>query len=299
VTVIPDAGLALLPFEVLNVPRPDGTVAFVADLYTIRYAPSATVLAQQRGEGPAAGAAPSRLFALGDPIYDETDPRASGGVGRPPRTGAAERALRDYSRTRRAGLFARLPATDREVRDVASALKVSPAASEIRLGARASERGLKDHDLSTYGYVHFATHGILAGDVPYLKQPALVLAQVGDLGGEDGLLTMEEVVDLRLDARLTALSACQTGLGREMSGEGVVGLARAFLYAGSRSVVVSLWRVADDSTATLMSRFYHHVAGGRTLAEALAQAKRELRHDPEGRHAHPFFWAPFILYGPE
>ena len=166
---------------------------------------------------------------------------------------------------------------------------------DIRLGRAANERDVKALDLGAYRYLHFATHGVLAGDVPYLNQPALVLSQTADLGGEDGFLTMSEVLKLPLRADMVVLSACQTALGREVTGEGVVGLTRAFLYAGSRAAVVSLWPVDDASTAVFMARFYEHVRGGLTPARALARAKLDLRADP--RHAHPFHWAPFVFFG--
>jgi CHAT domain-containing protein len=176
-------------------------------------------------------------------------------------------------------------------------LGVSVQSPDIRLGNNANEYDVKTLDLTVYRYLHFATHGVLAGDIPYLKQPALVLSQVGNLKGEDGFLTMEEVLDLKLAADLTVLSACQTALGQEISGEGIMGLMRAFLYAGSRSVIVSLWNVEDESTATLMATLYSHVAKGLPLAEALRRAKEDLRKYRDGRFAHPFYWAPFIIFG--
>jgi CHAT domain-containing protein len=113
--------------------------------------------------------------------------------------------------------------------------------------------------------------------------------------GEDGFLTMSEVLKLPLRADMVVLSACQTALGREVTGEGVVGLSRAFLYAGSRAAVVSLWPVDDASTAVFMGKFYEHVKGGLPPARALARAKQDLRAD--ARHAHPFHWAPFVFFG--
>ena len=192
-------------------------------------------------------------------------------------------------------MFAPLPATRAEVNRIAATLGVPPDSPDIRLGRAADERDIKALDLGVYRYLHFATHGVLAGDVPYLNQPALVLSQTADLGGEDGFLTMSEVLKLPLRADMVVLSACQTALGREVTGEGVVGLTRAFLYAGSRAAVVSLWPVDDASTAIFMGKFYEHVKSGLPPARALARAKQELRASPA--HAHPFYWAPFVFFG--
>jgi CHAT domain-containing protein len=213
----------------------------------------------------------------------------------PERRSLATRAAREQIKKRGLPLFNPLPATRAEVNRIAATLGVPPDSPDIRLGRAADERDIKALDLGVYRYLHFATHGVLAGDVPYLNQPALVLSQTADLGGEDGFLTMSEVLKLPLRADMVVLSACQTALGREVTGEGVVGLTRAFLYAGSRAAVVSLWPVDDASTAVFMGKFYEHVKSGLPPARALARAKQELRASPA--HAHPFYWAPFVFFG--
>jgi CHAT domain-containing protein len=303
IIIIPDSELGTIPFEVLTACSEDGTVEFAGQWYPFSYAPSATVLAYQRSYRSPAPPASShaQVLALGDPVFDEADPRARrpAGSGETSFAAAREVALRAYAEQRGLGIFSRLRWTSREVTQVASALGVPTESPDIRLGLDANEHDLKTLDLLRYRYLHFATHGVLADDLPYLKQPAIVLSQVGDLKAEDGYLTMEEVLNLRLRAELTVLSACQTGLGQEISGEGIVGLMRAFLYAGSQSVLVSLWRVGDESTAVLMARFYQYVAQGLPLPEALRQAKEALRTESAGRFAHPFYWAPFVLFGAE
>jgi CHAT domain-containing protein len=303
IIVIPDSTLATIPFEALTTRAADRAIEFAGSTYAFTYAPSATVLTHQRKyESPdSLPPAQARLLAVGDPVYHEADPRARKTPASVATGWTATRgvALRDYSQKRSLGFFSRLPWTNLEVKHVASALGVPAESPDIRAGLDANEHDLKALNLSSYRLLHFATHGVLAGDLPYLKQPALVLSQVGDLKGEDGFLTMEEVLNLKLRASLTVLSACQTGLGQEVSGEGVVGLMRAFLYAGSRSVLVSLWRVEDESTATLMTMLYQYVAQGLPVAKALSRAKQDLRTDRGGRFAHAFYWAPFILFGPD
>jgi CHAT domain-containing protein len=150
-----------------------------------------------------------------------------------------------------------------------------------------SQRG----ELASFEYLHFATHAILGREGLGIGQPALVLAQTGDTG-EDGFLTMSEVAELKIGAKMVVLSACDTGLGEDVPGEGLVGLARAFLFAGARSLVVSLWGVGDSTTALLMDRFYAGILeSGLSPAKALRQARLEVLS------RHPFHWGGFVLVG--
>jgi CHAT domain-containing protein len=167
--------------------------------------------------------------------------------------------------------------------------------------ARATEAAVKSASasgrLARARYVHFATHGILGqGD---RQQPALVLGPLGTddhpdaRGANDGLLLLDEVLNLRLNADLVVLSACRTGQGNLSNGEGVEGLARAFLSAGSRGVVCSLWGVDDRETARLMTGLYGGLTKGRPAADALRDA--QLRMVRQGKA--PLYWAPFLLVG--
>jgi CHAT domain-containing protein len=153
--------------------------------------------------------------------------------------------------------------------------------------------------------VHFAAHGVMEDNVGLATQPALVLAQGQDEGKSGGLLQVADIVGLNLTAELVVLSACNTGLGRLRAGEGIVGLTRAFLQAGASSVVVSLWKVEDQSTSRLMEHFHRHLKQGQSKAEALRQAKLAVLQasitlkalgKPQSL-ASPFYWAPFILVG--
>jgi len=259
VVVIPDSDLARIPLEVLSPAEGE----FVGDRYPVVYSPSAGVLRYQRRskEGERETVLPRRALLVGDPVYrggDGDGPTVADMRDESPRS----KALRAYSLDRGLGMFRRLRWTEHEVRQAAAALEAEGVSVNVLVNEAANEQQVKRMDLGAYRYIHFATHGILGGDVPYLKQPALVLSQSHELGGEDGFLTMSEVLGLRLHAEVTVLSACQTGLGREVPGEGVLGLARAFLYAGSRSVVASLWQVDDESTAMLMEGFYKSLLGG-------------------------------------
>jgi CHAT domain-containing protein len=153
-----------------------------------------------------------------------------------------------------------------------------------------------DGSLARYRALHFATHGVMVPGVPELS--ALVLTEAGTRGAaEDGYLTMGEVSQLAIDADFVGLSACETGLGRLYEGEGVVGLAQAFLLAGARGLAVSLWQVADESTRAFMVDTYGLVRGkGLPWARAMTEVRRRLIASPAWKE--PFFWAPFVYYGP-
>jgi CHAT domain-containing protein len=141
--------------------------------------------------------------------------------------------------------------------------------------------------------LHFAVHGVVCESSP--ERSGLILT-LDDDAVEDGILETREIFDLRLAADLVVLSACDTGVGRLVRGEGVVGLARAFFYAGVPSLVVSMWQVPDQSTADLMTAFYRHLDEGENKAAALRWAKIRLI-DAGGGNSAPLYWAPFILLG--
>jgi CHAT domain-containing protein len=144
--------------------------------------------------------------------------------------------------------------------------------------------------------VHFASHGLVDSRFPLNSALALTIPEAPKDGEENGLLQAWEIFDkVRLNADLVVLSACETGLGKDMGGEGLVGLTRAFQYAGARTVVASLWSVADESTARLMKVFYGYLKAGGAKDEALRAAQITLLQDP--RTAHPFHWAAFQVIG--
>jgi CHAT domain-containing protein len=161
-------------------------------------------------------------------------------------------------------------------------------------GTEANETNLKRNELSKYRYLVLATHGLLDNKISGIMEPALVLGQVGNKEGDDGFLTMSEIMDLRLNCSVAALTACETGSGKLVNGEGVMGLGRAFQYAGANSVLASLWSVAEDSTVTLVERFFYYLQSDKDKSTALRMARNDIR---KIGYDHPFFWAPFILIG--
>ncbi len=303
--VLPDGALALVPFDLLIDPTDQQALH---ETRVVRTAPSLRYLAARSAE-----AEPTRgLFAVADPQFR----------GAPATPGAApeaapDAALRSLGPVRSS--IAPLPATRTEVASIGTLFGDEPV--DVLLGSAARESTFKERDLAPYRFVHLATHGILGGDLPGIAEPALVLAEER---GEDGFLLASEAMRLDLRAELTVLSACKTGTGELVSGEGVMGMSRAFLLAGSRSVLVSLWEVDSKATEALMVAFYRRLRAGAPAAEALRDAKHELRdgtrHRPGGAAdpgsasarrglvvtkdvtpandtSHPFYWAAFVLVG--
>jgi CHAT domain-containing protein len=188
-----------------------------------------------------------------------------------------------------------LPGTQSEVTEISSLFNKKNINAEVQLFDGASESLLKSKEISSYSVVHLATHGVVDERNPELSR---IFLQSGDQQ-EDGNLFAGEIYNLKFNAQLVTLSACQTGLGKISKGEGVIGLSRALVYAGAKNIIVSYWSVADESTAELMKDFY------RILLEkngdlsdfhvALQSAKKELMQ--EGKFAAPYYWAPFILIG--
>jgi CHAT domain-containing protein len=144
------------------------------------------------------------------------------------------------------------------------------------------------------GCIHFASHGFI--DESHPERSGILFSRTPN-SNEDGVLQMSEILCLKLNADLVTLSACSTGLGKLVNGEGFLGLTRAFFYAGARNVTVSLWNVNDSATSTLMKSYYQNLNRGLTKNAALRQAKLTLLRGSNASWRHPYFWAPFILVG--
>jgi CHAT domain-containing protein len=187
----------------------------------------------------------------------------------------------------------RLPFTRQEATRL---LALAPKASSYSaIDFQASRETVLKGDLSQYRYVHFATHGLLDSQRPGLS--SLVLSMVDEQGkARDGFLRANDIYNLRLPAELVVLSACQTGLGKEIKGEGLVGLTRGFMYAGAARVVVSLWNVNDRATSELMTKFYQKMLKqGERPAAALRAAQVEMWRQKQWQS--PYYWAAFTLQG--
>jgi CHAT domain-containing protein len=308
--LVPDGILGSLPFESL-VMTPGRNVQesrFVGEAWPLRYVQSATVFALLRSLGPST--ASQAFFALGHPIYDQRDPRYTAYKQGAPLPTLPPQALTTYAfrgrAIQRAGSNATrgeereetlsyppLPETESEVKAIAQLLGTTPQPPNILLHAVANETQLRHTPLAQYRYLHFATHADLPGKLQGINEPFLLLGQVENTTQDDGLLTLSEVLDLRLDADMVVLSACVTGRGATIEGEGVANFARALHQAGARNVVVSLWEVASEATEAFMTHFYRYLQDGKPKAQALALARQDIR----ALHPNPFFWAAFVLHG--
>jgi CHAT domain-containing protein len=285
VLVAADGALHYVPFSVLPVMR-DGARMALITTHEVISVPSMSALAAQRARRSAES--PSKTLAVfADPVFDRTDGRLT----RPAATTAAE--PRDELMTRSSFELRRLPYSGREARDIAAL--VPEGARLVSEGFSASRNEVLHTDLKQYRYVHFATHGLVDSRYPALS--ALALSQFDREGNSlPGYLRLDDIYALDLNADLVVLSACDTALGREIRGEGLVGLTQAFLYAGTKGLVLSLWQVSDAATAVLMARFYEHmIKEGAPPAQALRAA--QLSMAAESRWADPYYWGAFILLG--
>ncbi len=280
--IVPDGVLCYLPFETLVRGGRNGEKgSFLIESFQVSYAPSASSLALLRRRQPARGA-PGRILALGNPVY-APDKRSR--VSRRKTYGDVLREIYQEN-----GFdFSPLPFSGKEILQIAAAFPNDTVDSYTGLEAR--EEIVKTISLPNYRVIHFACHGFLDENAP--QRSALVLSLDDDLE-EDGFLQAREICELRLNADLVVLSACQTGRGRLENGEGILGLPRMFFYAGARSTISSLWRISDRSTSSLMRDFYRLLAAGEGKARALREAKLKML---KSRLAHPFYWAGFILHG--
>jgi CHAT domain-containing protein/tetratricopeptide (TPR) repeat protein len=280
--VVPDGLLHYLPFETLS-----HKGRYLIQDHTISYNPSAGMLALwQDAESQTADNGQMELLAIGDPDFE---PEARVG-------GTKELASRLKDRARRAsavrgGQLTSLPRTRDEIRHIAG---LFPAGRrKVLLGKQGTEAALKREPLRRYRRLHFATHSQINEKSPW--RSAVVLTPDED-GEEDGLLEAHEIMRLDLDCDLVVVSACQTGRGQLLSGEGIVGLSRAFLRAGARQVVVSLWNVSDGATSQLMKDFYDRLTGGLSNVAALRRAKLDML-DGGKETRHPYYWSSFVLVG--
>ncbi|HEX8118662.1 MAG TPA: CHAT domain-containing protein, partial [Pyrinomonadaceae bacterium] len=308
--IVPDGALQYIPFAMLASPEGAGRTAAAGGYrplildHEIVTLPSASAIAVQRRELAARAPAPNQVAVVADPVFESADVRVThkpGDAGRPVEGQEAQGQATDFDSTRLlehltedgTPTIPRLPYTRREAEQI---LAVASGGRNLRAVDFAASRATAlGGELSKYRYVHFATHGYVDSEKPGLS--AVVLSLVDERGrAQDGLLKAREIYNLHLPAELVVLSACRTGLGKEIRGEGLVGLTRGFMYAGAARVIVSLWSVSDRGTANLMSRLYSGmIKDGRSPASALRAAQVEMWK--RGRWQSPYYWAAFVQQG--
>jgi CHAT domain-containing protein len=302
--IVGDGVLRSIPFEALPMPDPSiGVSPGNADrdplvsAHEIVMLPSAMTLAALRSERKAIEATKT-IAVIADPVFEKDDPRVLTRDVSPSaeteNTGVyLATSLRDFSDSDAPQAIPRLPSTLREARTIMDF--VSPGDGIVKTGFEATKQRMINETMKDYRILHLATHGLLNSEHPDLS--GVIFSLVDEHGKSvNGFLRLHDIYNLDLSAELVVLSACRTGLGKDVNGEGVVGLSSGFMYAGAKSVVASLWKVDDNATAQFMSYFYAAMLrDGLPPAVALRTAKLEMRKQVPWRE--PFYWAGFVLQG--
>jgi CHAT domain-containing protein len=303
--IIPDAELSMIPFEALLTENPEDKewkeLPYLVKKYNISYSYSANLFYKTFPKEPTTKIEYTDLndWLAFAPVFDDSN---TAGLSMRTREllEQLDSELDDTTGTRgmliKGGYISPLPETESEVQAIFKQFDEKDKKALVQIKKNANEEFIKSGELRKYRLIHFATHGFVNTLKPELS--GLLLAQDTTIN-EDGILYSGEIYNLKLNADLTVLSACETGLGKIKKGEGLIGLTRALLYAGSKNIIVSLWKVADKSTSDLMIDFYKNLLEAKQekkeFSQALQQAK--LKMIDEGKYAHPFYWSPFILIG--
>jgi len=300
--IIPDGILAVLPFEALvvsgkptwkeegNGPYPEG-LTYLGSVYPISYYQSITAmtLARTLRSKEKTGA---KTLVIADPVFEPDDARFENVSAKEKQKTLTSLPGKLMSIKDQTGItFPRLSKTA----ELAESLKkLNPGKTDTLTGMQAKKSVLFDQTLAGYASIVFATHGYFGTDIPGIREPILTMTLVDQPKDQDGFLRMTEVMGMKLNADVVALTACQTGLGSNLSGEGVLSMGRAFQYAGAKSVLMSLWSVSEVGSVKLVESFFKNLKDGKNKLDALKLAREEIRKDG---YEHPFFWAPFILVG--
>ena len=293
--LVPDPIYSNIPMETLK----DQDGRYLVEKFDISYVQSYTILSllQKRQYDNYE----NNVLAIGNPNYESVSyseiPYEEADFASVFRTGSVEYKVKDIYGTFGYSNWPSLPGSMNEINNIVSQIKGSKSITAFD----ANESNIKSlsagGELLNYNIIHFATHGVIMPDIPDIS--ALVLTQNADnMGGEDGYLTVGEVSELKIEADLVNLSACETGLGKVYAGDGVVGLTSAFMEAGANGVCVSLWPVDDKSTSIFMGSFYGKIADGDSFHHALSEVKRDFIAGEYGeKYKSPYYWAPFVYYG--
>ena len=295
--IVPDGALQYIPFSALPIPGSSSSTPLVVK-YEIINSPSASVLAEIRRQHERRPKASGLVAVLADPVFDTNDMRVGLTTATlaavPARSNDLTRSASDLGFTKNGRLYISRLIYSRQEADSVMA-EVPPQKGLRAVDFDASRSTALSGRLAKYRIVHFATHGLLNNKHPELS--GLVLSLVNRQGmRQDGFLKLQDIYELKLNADLVVLSGCDTGLGQEINGEGLIGLTRGFMYAGASRVVASLWSVSDMATATLMGQFYKSMEkDGMQPAAALRAAQVYMSAQPQWRS--PYYWAAFQMEG--
>ncbi|MFA6440423.1 MAG: CHAT domain-containing protein, partial [Bacteriovoracaceae bacterium] len=296
--IVPDGILNHLPFEALLTHQWENSVAvdfsalpYLIRFYDVSYHISARsflehVTATQQKTSAKKDKKPEHEFMGIAPVFADT-PAHSGEIY----TISTERIIR--SRTVDGERFVELKESEREVKSIFKLFEEHQKSGKMYLHNSATESSFKSDNMQETRFIHIATHGMINEENPKLSGVIFAAPEKGAM--DDGVLYSGETYNLRLNADLVTLSACETGLGTIVKGEGLLGLTRGFMYAGAKNLLVSLWQVADKSTTELMVQFYRNILNNQQYSTALRNAK--LAMIKKGKYAHPVEWSPFILTG--
>ncbi|MEW6735597.1 MAG: CHAT domain-containing protein [Acidobacteriota bacterium] len=310
--IVTHAALDYIPFSALPSPivsrvKPHNQVGFIPLIanHEIVNLPSASILAVLKQQISQRNPATRSVAVFADPVFSKSDSRV---IARVPQHRDSQ--VKKFSHRVLSGSptvekpvppfdlsyqgLKRLPYTRREARAILAL--VPPSERKEALDFKANRFTAIDPNLKDYRFIHFATHALLNDNHPELS--GIVLSLVNEQGIEQsGFLNMYELYDLNLSAEVVVLSACRTGLGKQVKGEGLIGLTRGFMYAGAARVVASLWAVNDLATAELMARFYQNMLGRKRLKPVLALRAAQISMWKEKKWRAPYYWAAFVLQG--
>ncbi|NET86896.1 MAG: CHAT domain-containing protein [Kamptonema sp. SIO1D9] len=300
--IVPDGALHYVPFSALPLQnsKNSGQLTSLINQYEIVNLPSSSTLDIIRKQNHQRQKAPLTIAIIADPVFSSQDPRLTKNSTKqiPDNQKHSPPNLDELFLTRSAanidiGDWERLEGTQVEAEAIMAL--IPPSEINAKLGFEANRQAATDPQLNQYRTIHFATHGLLNSTIPELS--GIVLSLVNEKGEpQNGFLRLHDIFNLELSAELVVLSACQTGLGKEVKGEGLIGLTRGFMYAGAPRVLVSLWNVNDPATAEFMTRFYHLLfAEGKSPTEALQITQQQMQQETEWKA--PYYWAAFTLQG--
>jgi CHAT domain-containing protein len=292
ILVVADGVLQYVPFGALPAPGSVGDPVPLLAEHEVVSLPSASALAVLREQPSSHAPAAKAVAVLADPVFERDDPRLRAALRA---AGAPMGSSAGPPVSSRPGAFrpSRLPATRLEADAIVAAAGNRPSLKELDFSA--SRAAAMSPELAQYQVVHFATHGLFDNDNPGMS--GIMLSLFDNRGrAQDGFLRLRDIYGLKLPIELVVLSACSTALGKPVSGEGMVGIVRGFMYAGVKRIVASLWKVDDEATGELMRRFYEGMFRDH-LTPAAALREAQLGIWRQSRWSAPFYWAAFSLQG--